>query len=127
MKKINYYLNQLPEPYRSQAISNTDESHLNAFATDLKYAIYNAFLWSESNEGLEYWVNLKNELQEDQFADDHYENQGFEAGTNWRWESSYTEEDMRDYGIFYLSNLWKGNEFWGKDLFKEWVKQHKNK
>ena len=53
--------------------------------------------------------------------------QGFEAGTNWKWESSYTEADMRDYGLFYLSNQGKGNEFWGKDLFEEWVKQHKNK
>jgi len=53
--------------------------------------------------------------------------QGFEAGTNWIQERMYSEADMRDYGLFYLSNQWKGNELLGKDLFKEWVKQHKNK
>ena len=79
MKTIRFYLNQLPEPFRSQAIANANESELNALATDLNYAIYNAFLWRESNEGLEYWVNLKNDLQADQFADDHYEEQRFDA------------------------------------------------
>jgi len=127
MKKINYYLNQLPEPYRSQAISNTDESHLNAFATNLSNALSRAFIWRNTLEGSDYWVYLLNGLEADQFADDHEEEQRFEAGTNWKWESSYTEEDMRDYGIFYLSNQGKGNELLGKDLFEEWVKQHKNK
>ena len=79
MKTINYYLNQLPEPYRSQAIANTDESKLNLFATNLLNSIWTAFVWMNTPEGGDYWINLVDELETDQFADDHYEEQRFDA------------------------------------------------
>ena len=79
MKTINYYLNQLPEPYRSQSIENADELSLNSFATNLINALDSSFIWEDSNEGHKYWNNLSKGLQADQFADDHYEEQRFDA------------------------------------------------
>jgi hypothetical protein len=40
-------------------------------------------------------------------------------------ERSYSEEDMRDYAIFYYTHQGKATKYWGKDLFKEWFKQFK--
>jgi hypothetical protein len=42
-------------------------------------------------------------------------------------ERSYSEEDMRDYAIFYYTHQGKATKYWGKDLFKEWFKQFKKK
>ena len=79
MNTINYYFNQLPEPLRFQAIANTDESRLDRFACNLLDAIYNAFIWDQSNEGHDHWSDLVKELEADQFADDHEEEQRFDA------------------------------------------------
>ena len=45
--------------------------------------------------------------------------QGFEAGSDWKWESFYTEADMKEYAMFYYINRGKA------DLFEEWFKQFK--
>ena len=79
MKTIRFYLNQLPEPFRSQAIENTSQLHADLFAVDLITAIGDAFIWQYSIEGHDYWSNLVKGLDADQFADDHYEEQRFDA------------------------------------------------
>lgn len=68
MKKIIDWLKELEEPYRSQAIKNTidlnsnGEQILNDFEESLEDSLYNAFIWSESTQGLDYWIELKNSI-----------------------------------------------------------------
>jgi hypothetical protein len=49
----------------------------------------------------------------------------FAIGVKFQQERSYSEEDMRDYAIFYYTHQGKATKYWGKDLFKEWFKQFK--
>jgi hypothetical protein len=57
MKTIKEYLEELPEPWRSQALENYDPKfHPHTKTTSsLESAISWAFDWSESPEGHEYW------------------------------------------------------------------------
>ena len=52
---------------------------------------------------------------------------GFKEGAKWQAERMYSEEDMRDYAIFYYTHQGKATKYWGKDLFKEWFEQFKKK
>jgi hypothetical protein len=51
----------------------------------------------------------------------------FAIGVKFQQERMYSEEDMRDYAIFYYTHQGKATKYWGKDLFKEWFKQFKKK
>lgn len=59
-KKISEWLEELPEPARSQAIHNFGDDD-DEVVDSLENAIYEAFYWNETPEGLEYWVNIKNQ------------------------------------------------------------------
>lgn len=55
-RTLRTHLKKLPEPYRTQAIANTDRSILKHKAIrTVKDAVWVAFSWEESPEGYEYW------------------------------------------------------------------------
>lgn len=62
MKTIREWLEELPEPYRSQAFRNTPCINTDLYAPSLKYAIVRAFVWHKSPEGFEYWEKLDDTL-----------------------------------------------------------------
>lgn len=64
MSKLENILKQLPEPYASQAIANTNDEVLkyaNHFETPEK-AIAGSFTWDHSPEGHKYWQDLHAKL-----------------------------------------------------------------
>ena len=72
MKTVEQWLNELPEPYRTQALEQTDNSDLRRLEPSMYITLGGMFVWSESHEGNEYWrqsseVYKKHEsaLQED--------------------------------------------------------------
>ena len=62
MKTIREWLEELPEPYRTQAIDNTSESVLMIEKESLSEAVLVAFSWWDSPEGLEYWSDFHDTL-----------------------------------------------------------------
>lgn len=63
MKTILQHLNELKEPYRTQAINNTDSETLEEEALNLAYALLDAFEWELSHEGCEYWDNVHSQIE----------------------------------------------------------------
>lgn len=63
MKTILQHLNELKEPYRTQAINNIDNETLEEKALNLPYALLDAFEWDYSNEGFEYWDNVHSQIE----------------------------------------------------------------
>jgi len=58
-KTIREWLETLPEPYRSQALENTEEYKLSEDKDDcLSEAIESAFTWKLTKQGLQYWINV---------------------------------------------------------------------
>ena len=64
MKTIREWLEELPEPYRTQAINNTSESVLMVEEESLSEAVTGAFSWWDSPEGLEYWSDFYDTLKD---------------------------------------------------------------
>ena len=73
MKTIREWLEELPEPYRTQAIDNYENPECNMYKRgdwtepekkqeSLVDAIYDAFIWLRTPEGFQYWVDFKNTL-----------------------------------------------------------------
>lgn len=58
MKTIEEYLNELPQPYKQQALINMEAEEATSLEKDLKDALQFAFVWKESPEGFDYWDNL---------------------------------------------------------------------
>lgn len=58
MKTIREWLEELPEPYRTQAIDNTMERELSQAEPSMHEAILGAFVWEETIEGFYYWAKL---------------------------------------------------------------------
>ena len=61
-KTILEWLNQLPEPYKSQAIENTKNDNpfsWNEIVDSLWKAIDVGFLWSSTSQGGDYWFDIK--------------------------------------------------------------------
>jgi hypothetical protein len=70
-KKINKkpkivleWLETLPEPYRTQAINNTDTKHLSMDCNSIKFAIGLGFVWEYSREGFGFWRKFVDSLEE---------------------------------------------------------------
>lgn len=57
-KTIREWLEELPEPYRTQALENTSKTNLQIFVSNIKTAIQFAFIWSDSDQGHNYWSDL---------------------------------------------------------------------
>ena len=64
MKTIREWLEELPEPYRTQAIDNTSESDLMIEEESLADAVIGAFSWNESPEGEIYWGDFHDTLKD---------------------------------------------------------------
>ena len=63
MKTIREWFNELPDPYRTQAINNADSILLDNKSVgkncvSLLDALEKAFIWENSPEDFQYWVNL---------------------------------------------------------------------
>lgn len=72
MKTVKEWLDELPEPYRTQALEQTDNGDLNKTEPTMNHTLGGMFVWSESHEGAEYWRQLtevymkhENALQKD--------------------------------------------------------------
>ncbi len=59
MKTILEHLEELPEPYRSQAIINA----LNKEVENQQDALWVAFTWHKTPEGYDYWKTFYNSLK----------------------------------------------------------------
>ena len=57
LRTIENWLQDLPEPYRSQALKNMWWEDAHTAAHSLEYALHQAFNWSKSPEGYKYWHN----------------------------------------------------------------------
>ena len=63
MKTIKEWLEELPEPYRSQALENAEkEKSLEGLEPSLGQALLAGFRWSNTNQGHAYWGELRAEL-----------------------------------------------------------------
>jgi len=58
MKTVEQWLNELPEPYRTQALEQTDNSHLKKTERTMYDTLMGIFPWCDSHEGAEYWRQL---------------------------------------------------------------------
>lgn len=56
-KRIDWF-NELEEPYRKQAIANTDPKKLNDMLNSMPDALLTAFIFNDSFQGLDYWDKL---------------------------------------------------------------------
>ena len=65
MKSIKEWLETLPEPYRSEALSNNENMpNFNSDTpNDARGAVFSAFVWSVSPQGSTHWQDLCDELK----------------------------------------------------------------
>lgn len=63
MNTIKHWLNTLPDPYKEQALKNTSKSRLDKTTSSLSVALTQAFIWSETPEGINYWNDVKFKAQ----------------------------------------------------------------
>jgi len=65
-ERIRHYLNQLPEPYRSQALSQVDPKWFKSVKTEQitsrSKAVYAFADWEKTNEKADYWYEFYNLL-----------------------------------------------------------------
>lgn len=57
-KSIRQWLNELPEPYRSQALESADKKMLDNRRMRQSDALSSAFVWKRSPEKEQYWKDL---------------------------------------------------------------------
>lgn len=63
---VEYFLFELPEPFRTQAIIQTDDDLFGKPAKDMVDALTTAFDWRLSQEGEEYWIEFVQECYPDE-------------------------------------------------------------
>lgn len=63
-KTIKQWLEELPEPYRTQALNNYDEGFAIILSPieDVVDALLASFSWNHSKEGWDYWENVRLEI-----------------------------------------------------------------
>ena len=67
MKTIREHLNDLPEPYRTEALENARNSKPNteyALESSTHGALTGGFVFSETPQGINYWWGLIDELNQ---------------------------------------------------------------
>lgn len=62
MKQIQQWLEELEEPYKTQAFENTQEDRLTLVTDTLSNAIQKAFTWSETPQGRNYWGEIHDKI-----------------------------------------------------------------
>lgn len=60
-KTILEWFNELPEPYKSEAIENMDIDG-SQMDESIYFALLGAFNWKNSKQGFDYWNNLHDSL-----------------------------------------------------------------
>lgn len=70
-KTIENFLFELPDPYRTQALTQTDDRLSGEPAKDMVDALTSAFDWTTSREGEEYWTEFVQEYYPDEV--EHYD------------------------------------------------------
>ena len=71
IKTIKQWLEELPEPYRTQALENyqdffyQDEEPINYISDAINWA----FRWESSKEGYDYWFNFWEKLSKNNLVD----------------------------------------------------------
>ena len=63
MKTIREHFEQLPEPYRTEAIENTKYDILGITEYSIADALLSAFTWDNTKQGYMYWSNLCAKLE----------------------------------------------------------------
>ena len=63
MKTIEEWFNMLPEPYRTEALSNTSDYILDTTDESFDDAIYGAFKWDDTRQGHDYWLNVVTKIK----------------------------------------------------------------
>lgn len=67
-KTVVHWLEQLEEPFKSQAISHTPEYRRLHITRSLPSAIIMGFIWRNTPEGWEYWNGIYHKAQREDFA-----------------------------------------------------------
>lgn len=57
-KSIGWWLNRLPEPYRTEALDNAESSKIPEIKKSISAAIIGAFIWAKTQQGRDYWNNV---------------------------------------------------------------------
>lgn len=65
-KTVENFLFELPDPYRTQAIIQTDDDLFGKPAKDMVDALTTAFDWRLSQEGEEYWIEFVQDYYPDE-------------------------------------------------------------
>ena len=65
-KTVEHFLFRLPDPYRTKAITQTDDRLFGRPAKDMVDALTTAFDWGLSTEGEEYWIEFVQEYYPDE-------------------------------------------------------------
>lgn len=63
-KTTKEHFESFSEPFRTQAIENADRGRLEVERETGIEALYFAFIWSLSPQGLDYWIDFKNSLKD---------------------------------------------------------------
>jgi hypothetical protein len=67
MKTIKEWLETLPEPYRSKALSQANDRALKGECGTLAEAISGSISWRGSFEGVEYWIDVHRRAESGEF------------------------------------------------------------
>lgn len=71
MRKIEDWLNMLPPPYKERALENlylSNWNNANKLADTAASALSTAFNWGKSPEGVNYWLNVMDLLEDEAFV-----------------------------------------------------------
>jgi len=63
MKSAKEHFETFPEPYRSQALANTDESRLKHLYNTPSSALCWSFMWINTEQGNSYWGEFADTLK----------------------------------------------------------------
>ena len=63
MKTIKEHFELFPEPYRIQALENTNKRSLRDNVECISTALGSAFFWDDSPQGWDYWNDFYNKLE----------------------------------------------------------------
>ncbi len=61
-KTVRDHLEDLPEPYRTQALQNMWWEDADSKYQDKRKALYQAFNWSNTDQGYNYWREIYDRL-----------------------------------------------------------------
>ena len=62
-KTIRQWLEEIPEPYRTQAIENAHDCSLGYITETSRDGLFAAFTWQGSPQGHDYWIDFAESLK----------------------------------------------------------------